>query len=51
MRARPEGTVNDALPTGEVEVAASALEVLSEADTPPFPIDDRIEADEVLRLR
>src|SRR5436190_776077 len=51
VRARPEGTVNDALPTGEVEVAASALEVLSEADTPTFPIDDRIEADEVLRLR
>jgi aspartyl-tRNA synthetase len=51
VRARPEGTVNDALPTGAVEVAATALEVLSEADTPPFPIDDRIEADEVLRLR
>src|SRR5436190_10908827 len=37
VRARPDGTVNDALPTGEVEVAATALEVLSEADTPPFP--------------
>ena len=51
VRHRPEGTVNDTLPTGEVEVAASTLTVLSEAETPPFPIDDRIEADEILRLR
>jgi aspartyl-tRNA synthetase len=51
VRRRPEGTVNDGLPTGEVEVAATTLEVLSEADTTPFPVDDRVEADEVLRLR
>jgi aspartyl-tRNA synthetase len=51
VRPRPEGTVNEGIPTGEVEVGATALEVLSEADTPPFPIDDRIDADEVLRLR
>ena len=51
VRHRPEGTVNDAVPTGEVEIGATSLEVLSEADTPPFPIDDRIDADEVLRLR
>jgi aspartyl-tRNA synthetase len=51
VRHRPEGTVNDALPTGEIEVAAAAIEVLSEADTVPFPIDDRVESDEVLRLR
>ncbi len=51
VRHRPDGTVNDTLPTGEVEVAASTLTVLSEAETPPFPIDDRIEADEILRLR
>src|SRR3954468_24515682 len=31
VRHRPEGTVNDALPTGEIEVAASTLEVLNEA--------------------
>ena len=47
----PEGTVNDTLPTGAVEVGATVLEVLSEAETVPFPIDDRIDADEVLRLR
>ncbi|MDP9296815.1 MAG: aspartate--tRNA ligase, partial [Actinomycetota bacterium] len=48
---RPEGTVNPNLPTGEVEVPVASVEVLSVADTPPFPIEDRIEADETLRLR
>jgi aspartyl-tRNA synthetase len=51
VRRRPEGMANPQLPTGEVEVAAASLEVLSEAETPPFPIEDRIEAGEELRLR
>jgi aspartyl-tRNA synthetase len=51
VRARPEGMVNPALDTGEVEVAAGALELLSESDTPPFPIEDRTEANEDLRLK
>jgi aspartyl-tRNA synthetase len=51
VRRRPDGTVNAALPTGEVEVAAGSVEVLAEAETPPFPIEDRMEADEALRLR
>ncbi|HEV3474219.1 MAG TPA: aspartate--tRNA ligase [Actinomycetota bacterium] len=51
VRRRPDGTVNPDLPTGEVEVAARAVGVLSEADTPPFPIEDRVHADEKLRLR
>lgn len=51
VRARPEGTVNPELPTGEVEVVVTELEVLSQADTPPFVIEDRIEASEELRLR
>jgi aspartyl-tRNA synthetase len=51
VRARPEGTVNPNLGTGEVEVAATTLEALSEAEPPPFPIEDRIEADEITRLR
>jgi aspartyl-tRNA synthetase len=51
VRPRPDGTVNPDLPTGEVEVAVSDIEVLSEADTPPFPIEDRIQASEELRLR
>jgi len=37
---RPEGTVNTSLPTGEVEVEATALEVLNVSETPPFPLDD-----------
>jgi aspartyl-tRNA synthetase len=51
VRTRPEGMVNPALDTGEVEIAASTLEVLSESDTPPFPIEDRTEANEDLRLK
>lgn len=37
---RPEGTINPDLPTGEVEVNASALELLNASETPPFPLDD-----------
>jgi aspartyl-tRNA synthetase len=51
VRARPEGMRNPNLGTGDVEVAASALEVLTEAQTPPFPIQDYTEANEMLRLR
>ncbi|HEX6131400.1 MAG TPA: aspartate--tRNA ligase, partial [Actinomycetota bacterium] len=51
VRRRPEGMENPALATGEVEVAADGVEVLNEAETPPFPIEDRTEASEELRLR
>src|SRR5437660_2457258 len=51
VSARPAGTVNVDLPTGAVEVIAREIEVLSEADPPPFPLDDRVDVDEVLRLR
>jgi aspartyl-tRNA synthetase len=51
VRARPEGTVNHGIPTGEVEVAATAIEVITESNTPPFPIEDRVEVDELIRLR
>ncbi len=49
--ARPDGMVNDELDTGAVEVKANAIEVLSAADTPPFPISDDVEVSEDLRLR
>jgi aspartyl-tRNA synthetase len=49
--ARPEGTVNDRLPTGEIEVTAKKVEVLSEAETPPFQIDEYTDVDESLRLK
>ncbi|RRJ96774.1 aspartate--tRNA ligase [Opitutaceae bacterium TAV4] len=38
--ARPEGTVNASLPTGEIEVDATALTIHNISDTPPFPLDD-----------
>jgi aspartyl-tRNA synthetase len=40
VRQRPEGTTNPKIATGAVEVLASALEVLNQADVLPFPIDD-----------
>ena len=40
VRRRPEGTANPELPTGEIEVLAAQLEILSVAETPPFHLDD-----------
>src|SRR3954470_10345728 len=37
---RPAGTENKNLPTGEIEVRASELEIHNISDTPPFPLDD-----------
>ena len=51
VRLRPEGTVNPGLDTGEVEVGDCTVEVLNEAEPPPFAVDDRAEADEPVRLR
>ncbi|UDY36172.1 aspartate--tRNA ligase [Dermatobacter hominis] len=52
VRPRPEGTVNAALATGEVEVGDCTVEILSEAEPPPFPLDDRAaDVDETVRLR
>ncbi|MBW2262201.1 MAG: aspartate--tRNA ligase [Deltaproteobacteria bacterium] len=42
--------VNANMPTGEVEVAAASLEVLSRSEVPPFPVEDEINATEVTRL-
>jgi aspartyl-tRNA synthetase len=51
VRHRPEGTVNPELPTGEIEIGDCTVEVLSVAEPPPFAVDDRIDADEPVRLR
>src|SRR6266581_3857781 len=48
---RPQGSENPRMATGEVEVAASELEVLSTAKTPPFQIEDEVDADEATRLK
>ncbi|MEO1203897.1 MAG: amino acid--tRNA ligase-related protein, partial [Pseudomonadota bacterium] len=49
VRARPEGTVNPELATGEVEVLATELTVLNRSETPPFHHDEH--ANEELRLK
>ena len=40
VRPRPEGTVNKNIPTGEVEMLASEIEILNQSLTPPFMLDD-----------
>jgi aspartyl-tRNA synthetase len=50
VRRRPEGMANPDIETGQIEVVATELVVLSRSDTPPFVIEDRTEADELLRL-
>src|SRR5580658_8365679 len=51
VRRRPAGNENPELATGEIEVAASALEVLSQSDPLPFPIEGGGELNEEVRLR
>ena len=51
VRRRPEGTVNANLVTGTVEVGDCEVEVLATAEPPPFPVSDRVDADENVRLR
>jgi len=51
IRRRPEGTENPNLPTGLVEIYASRLEILNEALTLPFMIEDAADASESLRLK
>lgn len=48
---RPEGTANPNLATGEVEVLADSVAILSEARTPPFLIEDETDVGEALRLK
>jgi aspartyl-tRNA synthetase len=51
VRERPEGNANADLPTGEIEVVATDLEVLSPAAPLPFQIDERVTVGEEARLR
>ena len=51
VRKRPEGTENPALPTGNIDVMVDHLVILNHADTPPFAIEDNIDAHEDLRLK
>ncbi|MBD3299009.1 MAG: aspartate--tRNA ligase [candidate division Zixibacteria bacterium] len=51
VQARPEGTRNENLDTGEIEVQVSRLEILNRSKTPPFEILDETDASEELRLK
>jgi aspartyl-tRNA synthetase len=51
VRARPEGNANTDLPTGQIEVVATDLEVLSPAAPLPFQIDERVTVGEEARLK
>lgn len=51
VRPRPEGTVNPNMPTGEIEVLGKQVEILNQAQTPPFQIEGYTEVGEDVRLR
>jgi aspartyl-tRNA synthetase len=50
VRREPEN-VNPNLPTGEIELTVTELEILADAETPPFPLDEDTAVDETLRLK
>ena len=50
VRPRPDGMINKNLPTGEIEVVVYEWKLLNTSKTPPFPIEDRTDAGENLRL-
>ena len=51
VRVRPGDTTNPDLPTGEVEIGDCTVEILNEAEPPPFPVSERVETDEGVRLK
>jgi len=51
VQARPEGTVNKNLKTGEIEIIAQTLQILNKCKTPPFEISDNIEINEETKLQ
>jgi len=51
VRRRPAGMENPLLPTGEVEVEVRSLTVLNPARTPPFPVNEETEVEEMTRLK
>jgi aspartyl-tRNA synthetase len=51
VRLRPAGNENPELPTGAIEVAVEQLDVLSEADPLPFPVEGSAEISEDVRIK
>ena len=50
VRQRPDGTTNENMPTGEIEIGDCNVEILNIAEPPPFQLNDRVEVDEMVRL-
>ncbi|MGH3171828.1 MAG: OB-fold nucleic acid binding domain-containing protein, partial [Trebonia sp.] len=51
VRIRPDGNENPELPTGAIEVDATEVEVLSEADPLPFPVEGDADVSEDIRIK
>ncbi len=51
VRIRPEGTENENLETGKIEIEAKALEILNECEVLPFQIEEESDTNELLRLK
>ncbi len=51
VRARPEGTTNSDMPTGQIEILGKELTILNAAETPPFPLDNYVDVGEETRLK
>lgn len=51
VRLRPDDTANADLATGEIEIEVAEIDILAEAEPPPFPLDERTDVDETIRLR
>jgi len=51
VRLRPDSMKNPDMPTGEVEVVAKTVKILSRSEVPPFVIDEKTNASEELRLK
>ena len=50
VRARPAGSENDGMTTGQIEVLGKEIKILNKAKTPPFPLDDYSPVGEDVRL-
>ncbi|MGM0437198.1 MAG: aspartate--tRNA ligase [Bacillota bacterium] len=48
---RPEGNINPEMDTGKIEIEVEELEILDEAETPPFHVENSIDVSEDLRLK
>jgi aspartyl-tRNA synthetase len=51
VRARPDGTVNENMATGKIEILGKEVTVLNAAETPPFPLDEYVDVGEDTRLK